>query len=171
VIKLGALMLTLYAAAACTAQVPIATAQSSTPARHFRLTFVLSYPQDQKPSQSFVLDVPVRPDRPGTANMSGAAGSTGEIDGIVKQTLRCSEVRLSPTGLTAKVAFSIDSVSSEPLPGSDEPLHNQLTFERQIDVVLAKPTRITEEMHSLPLSKGVKKPLAPPQITVTATEI
>lgn len=64
----------------------------------------------------------------------------------------------------------MDSVSLEPLPGSDEPLHNRLTLERQIDVVLAKPTRITEEMHSLPLSKGGKKLPAPPQITVTATE-
>jgi hypothetical protein len=89
----------------------------------------------------------------------------------VQQTLRCTEVRLSPTGLAAKVAFSMDSVSSEPLPGSDEPLHSQLTFERQIDVVLAKPTRITQEMHALPLSKGDNKPPAPPQITVTATEI
>jgi hypothetical protein len=65
-------------------------------------------------------------------------------------------------------------VSTIHLPNGDEPLHNQLTFEKKIDVVLGQPTRVTDELQQRPLGKGTEglpaRP-APPVITVTATAI
>jgi hypothetical protein len=173
--KMSAAIFMLCTVGACAIHPARATAQSTqTTIKHFRLTFVLSYPQGQQPSQSFVLDVPVMRDRSGMSGMSMAAGSTGEVVGSVQENLQCTDVQESATGLAAKVAFTMDSVL-EPLPNSTEPLHRQLTFNRQIDVALGKETRITNEMHVMPLGKADKAspnaPPAAPQISVTAIEL
>jgi hypothetical protein len=69
----------------------------------------------------------------------------------------------------------MDSVATDPAPHSTEPLHHNLTFNRDVDLVLGKPTWITEEMQIKPLRKGdeaIPSRLAvPPQITVTAVEM
>jgi hypothetical protein len=173
VIKIAATFLMLCTAGACTAQ-PAATAAQTTP-KHFRLTFVLTYPQGQQTPQSIVLDVPVTHDRPGMSGISSAAGLTGQIQGSVQQNLQCTDVHESATGLAAKVAFSMDSVAMDPAPNSNEPLHRNLTFDREVDLVLGKPTRITEEMQIKPLRKGDEaipsRLPAAPQITVTAVEM
>ena len=172
VIKVGTALLTLCMAGVCSAQLSTATAQ--TQAKHYRLTFVLSYGQGQQPSQTFVLDVPVTQDRAGMAGTSTVSGLTGDPAGNAQESLECTEVRESATGLAANVAFSMDSVVA-PLPGSAEPRHRNLTFRRQVDLVLGTPTRITEEMHVIPLGKGDAADSAklPPaaQITVTAVAI
>ncbi len=107
--------------------------------------------------------------------MNLTSGSTGQAEGSIAQSLECSDVRLSAAGLAATVAFNMDSISSEPLPGSNEPIRHHLTFERKIELELGKPTKITQEMHRIPLRKGDPLPPAeqpgPPQISVTATEI
>ena len=171
-IKGGTALLTLCMAGVCSAQLSTATAQ--TQAKHYRLTFVLSYGQGQQPSQTFVLDVPVTQDRAGMAGTSTVSGLTGDPAGNAQESLECTEVRESATGLAANVAFSMDSVVA-PLPGSAEPRHRNLTFRRQVDLVLGTPTRITEEMHVIPMGKGDAADSAklPPaaQITVTAVAI
>jgi hypothetical protein len=175
-IKVGMAVFVLCTAGICAAQSKVTTTQpAQTTPKHFRLTFVLTYPQDGQPSQSFVLDVPVTRERSGMSSMSLAAGPTGQLEGSMQESLQCTDVHESSTGLAAKVAFSMHSVSSEPLPNSTEPLHHQLTFERQVDLVLGKPTPITEQMHVIPLGKENKPlsntPPAAPQITVTAIEL
>jgi hypothetical protein len=156
----------------------MAAAQSTpkpTPARHFRLSFVLTYPDSKQPSQTFVMDVPVLPGRPGTSSLNLSSGATGQVEGTTRESLQCTDVHESATGLAAKVNFTIETVAEDHLPDTDEPIHNQLTFERQIDLVLGKPARITEDMHARPLKQGdealMPLPPVPPQITVTATEI
>jgi hypothetical protein len=176
VIKIAAALFALCAAGVCAAQPPLTTPPTApiTP-KHFRLTFVLTYPQGQQPSQSFVLDVPVMRDRPGMSGMSSTAGLTGQVEGSIQQNLRCTDVHESATGLAAKVTFAMDSVAMEPAPNSAEPLHHQLTFDRKIDLLLGKPTKITEEMRMMPLRKGDDMPVnlspGPPQITVTAVQM
>jgi len=171
-IKLGTALLTLCMTGFCAAQLPAAAAQ--TQAKHYRLTFVLSYGQGQQPSQTFVLDVPVTQDRAGVAGTSTVSGLTGDPAGNAQETLECTEVRESATGLAANVAFSTNSIVA-PLPGSREPQHRNLTFRRQVDLALGTPTRITEEMHVIPLGKdgaayAAKLPAAP-QIMVTAVAL
>jgi hypothetical protein len=109
--------------------------------------------------------------------MSGlnfAAGITEQAEGSIQQAIQCTDVHESPTGLAARISFTRDTIL-EPLPGSTEPRHRQLTFERQIDLVLGRSTRITEEMHERPVGAGDKSLPAPapaaPQITVTATKL
>lgn len=103
-----------------------------------------------------------------------ASGLTEEPNSVVQETLQCTDVQKSATGLEAKVSFSMDSIG-QPLPNSSEPLHHNLTFNRQIDVELGKTTRITDEMHVKPLKPGDEaytKTLPPaPQITVTAAAL
>jgi hypothetical protein len=166
-VKMGIAILALATAGVSAAQ------SAHTQPRHYRLTFVLTYPQGKQPSQTFTLDVPVSTDRMGMAQSSTTSILRGEPDTAVAENLQCTDVHESATGLAAKVAFSMDS-TEQPLPGSTEPLHHNLTFNRQVDIELGKPTRITEEMHMVPLRKGDSVPAtAPPapQITVTATEI
>ena len=171
-IKLGTALLTLCMTGFCAAQLPAATAQ--TQARHYRLTFVLSYGQGQQPSQTFVLDVPVTQDRAGMAGTSTVSGLSGDPAGNVQESLECTGVRESATGLSANVAFSMNSIAA-PQTGSREPRDRNLTFKRRVDLALGTPTRITEEMHVIPLGKdsaayAAKLPAAP-QITVTAVAL
>lgn len=167
--------LTVFAAAMCTISPSIAHAQFNVaPAKHYRLTFVLTYPEGTQPSQTFVVDVPVSRDRAGMATSSMASGLTAEPNSVIQENLQCTDVQESATGLAAKVAFSMDSIG-QPLPNSSEPLHHNLTFNRQIDVELGKTTRITDEMHARPLKPGDEaytKTLPPaPQITVMAVAL
>ena len=107
--------------------------------------------------------------------MSFNAGLAGQLEGSVAEKIQCTDVRESATGLAAKVTFAMDRVSKAPLPYSAEPLHHNLTFDRKIDLVLGKPTRITEEMQIKPLREGDEaipsRLPAAPQITVTAAEM
>ena len=170
--KWCAAILILCGAGICLAQ---SNGLSKQAPKHYRLTFVLTYPQNQQPSQSFVLDVPVLADHPGMSGMSMASGPAGMVEGSMQENLQCTDVHASATGLAAKVNFVVDSVPSELLPGMTEPLHRHLVFERQIDVAIGKPTRITQEMHVQKLGKDTPPALATPppapQITVTAVEI
>jgi hypothetical protein len=172
VTRTHATILTLCAAVLLPAQPSNVAAQSA--AKHFQLTFVISYPQHAQPSQTFVLDVPVADGRTGTAGSSTRSGLTGDPSSIVQENLECSEVRQSPQGLSAKVAFSMNSIT-KPANASAEPRMRNFTFNRDIDVVFGKSSRITEEPHINPLGNGddsTTQSLPPaPQITVTAVEI
>lgn len=178
--RIGVAVFALCAAGICAAQAT-ATAPPSpqTPTRHFRLAFVLTYPQGQQqtqqPSQSFVLDVPVEPDHPGISGMNLASGSVGQLEGSVQQSLQCTDVRESATGLAANIYYTADSISSKRIPGLPEPVHSRAAFQRQVNLELGKPMQITGELHRVPLSKGDALPpdtlSSAPQITVTATEL
>lgn len=173
-IRIGTALITLCAIGIC-AQSSMAVAQSAqTQPKHYRLTFVLSYTQGKQPSQTIVLDVPVTHGRSGMAATTVLSGLAGEPEGNLQESLQCTDVQESATGLAAKVVFSVDSMG-QPLPGSEEPRHHNLTFNRQIDVALGTPTRITEELHVIPLGKtgaAYANTLPPaPQITVTAVEM
>lgn len=172
--RMTAACFVLCAAGVCAAQTPAVTPSTPVSIKHFRLTFVLTYPQGQ-PAQSMVLDVPVAPDHPGMSGMTSAAGLTGQVDGSVQQSLQCTDVHQSETGLAAAVTFAMDSVTKAPPSYSAEPLHHNLSFDRKIDLVLGKPTRITGDMQIKPLRKGdeaIPSSLpAAPQITVTAVEL
>lgn len=171
VIKTGVALLTVCAACICAVQPSAAVAQSAaTQPKHYRLTFVLNYP-DGQPSQIFVLNVPVKQDHPGMAGSVTTSGLTGQPESSVQENLQCTDVKVSALGLAAKVGFSMDSIAL-PLPGPAEPIHRNLTFNRQVNLVLGTPTRITEEPHAIPSGKGGDAsantlPHAP-QITVTA---
>lgn len=167
---LASVFFALCAAGACMAPSSAATPHSTL--KHFRLTFVLGYSHAELSSRSFVLDVPVKADRPGMGSISIASGLTGQVDGSVQEELQCSEVHESAAGIAANVTFTMHSVEA-PLAGAAEPLHHELNFQKQIDIVLGKPTTITEEMHAVTLGKEPRPPALPPvpQISVTALEI
>ena len=166
--KMGIAILALVTTGLSAAQSP------HTQPRHYRVTFVLTYPEGKQASQTFTLDVPVSADRMGMAQSSTASILTGDPDTAVAVNLQCTDVHESATGLAARVAFSMDS-TGQPMLGSTEPRHRNLAFNRQIDVELGTPTRITEEMHMVPLRKGdpvnASAPVPAPQITVTVTKI
>jgi hypothetical protein len=172
-IKICAAVFALCAGGIWMAQPSMAVAQSAQSApKHYRLTFVLTYPEGKQPSQSLVLDVPVSAERAGISGMNLATGLTGQVEGSVQESLQCTEVKESATGLAVKVAFTMDSVTTDPLLSATEPVHHQMNFDRSIDLILGKPTRITEEMQRRVLGKtdpAVANALpAAPQITVTA---
>ena len=128
----------------------------------------------QASPQRFVFDVPVKPDQPGTAEMSLRSGPTGNPDSDVQQSLKCIDVHASPIGLAATVSYKMVSVSPEPMPGSTEHLISQFVFEKQIDVPLAVTTEITEVKALKPLggTQGeLSRKAAPLKISVTATEL
>ena len=174
-IRVAVALLALNALSACAAKPTADAPASAAKLRHFRLTFVLTYANNQQPVQSFALDVPVLPDRPGATSMHLAAGPTGQVEGSMQQNLECTDVHISAAGLAAKISFSIDRVPLEHLPGIDEPLHNQMNLERKVDLALGKPTVITEELQAKPLDNSADtiahaQP-APPQITLTVVEM
>lgn len=148
---------------------------SHTP-RHYRLTFLLTYPDGKQPSQSLVLDVPVLPGRAGMASLGTTATLADSDEEHVHEDLTCTNVRKSAKGIAAQVDFTMDRVLP-PLPNSSEPVHRQLNFVQKFDVALDTPTRITQEMHRKPLKPGdetLMKALPEaeaPQISVTVTEI
>ncbi len=173
-IRTGAI-LALCAAGVCAAQTTATAPVAAAKAKHYRLTFVLAYPDSKLPSQSFALDVPVVAGRSSVSSMTASGASTGQSEGSYRESLQCVDIHETETGLAAEVDFSMDSVPLEPLPGTTEPRHSQMVFERQFDVALGKPTLITNEMHRVPLKKGdeiYSNAMPPaPQITVTATEL
>ena len=180
--KIGVALFALCSAGICAAQPAVTTTQiPQTPTKHFRLTFVLTYAQKQaqkqvqQASQVFVLDVPVMPDHPGISGMNLASGSVGQLEGSVQQSLQCTDVRESATGLAANIYYTADSISNKRIPGLTEPVHNRAAFQQQVNLELGKPTQITGELHRVPLSKGdalpPDTPSSAPQITVTATEL
>jgi hypothetical protein len=79
--------------------------------------------------------------------------------------------------VAAKVSYTMDSVSPEPMPGSSEHLVSHFVFEKEVDLPLAVATEITDTKSLKPLQPlgdvhGEPTPRpAPLQITVTATEL
>ena len=169
--RVAPLLLVLCTASACLAQAAPATQTSPT---RYRLTFLLSDPQGQQPSQSIVLDVPVMPGHMGNATMTQVSGVTDQEESRFQKRLSCTDVHTSATGLAVDVTYAEESVRA-PMPDSTEPIHRQLNFERKVDLVLGKPMQITQEMHVKQLKKGdaAIAPAAPPatQITVTAAAL
>jgi hypothetical protein len=169
--KLPAAALMVCTAGMCAAPHAIAQTQHQvTQLTRYRLTFTISDPQQHNAPQSFVLDVPVSPDHPGTSSLSVSTGLTGQEEGSVEQTLQCTDVHASATGLAAKVAFTMHTVL-HPLPNSNEPLHRQMNFDRSVDLSLGKPTRLTGDGHVKPLKPSDLSSPAPPQITVMVTKL
>ena len=171
--KLVMLSTLVFAAGVCAAQSQ--SAANPAPAKQYRLTFVLSYPNGQ-PSQSFSVDVAVPAGQTGIANILAASGPTASPEVTERQTIYCNNVHESPAGIAASVAIATDKVRP-PLPGMSEPLHQHMEFNKKFDVALDKPTRISEPLHYMTLNKGVatEAPMpaddATPQITVTASAI
>lgn len=169
--KIGTVALTLGLAVTCAAQPSLNNEPSAqTPSKQFRLTFMLTYPEGHHAMQSLVLEVPVGRDQPGIAKMTLSSGSMGQVEGSVAESLQCSDVHETATGLAAEVTFTMDRITPDGIGHSGEPLHHQLTFERKVDLVPGKETRITEPMHRVPLRAG--DPVlpdtvsGPPQISV-----
>ncbi len=171
--RVVAATLVLCTTAFCGAQSP----STSTVGKHYRLTVVLANPQNKAATQSFVFDVPVSADYSGQAEMNLSSGPADQAETAVRQTLRCTGIHVSQTGLAAKVSYTMDSVSPEPMTGSTEHLISHFVFERQVDLPLAVATEVTDTKSLKPLQslgdaqvKPVPRP-APLQITVTATEL
>ena len=164
----------------CAAQSPASPLplDRSSSARHFRLSFVLTYPDavtgsnPQTASQTLTVDVPVYNGHPGAAMVATLAGQDGKADPTLQQTLRCTGVHLTPNGLAAQVSLVADSVSPASL---SEPTHHAFTFSRNVDVALRTPTTITNEMKLTYLQPGDEKlgihPPPAPQIILTITEL
>lgn len=165
-----AIACTLAATLVCGAQAPSTDTGS---AKHFRITFAISYVGSPQPSQSFSIEVPVSSDRPGvaTANLGSAlAGDTSPQTVAVQFT----DIHESSNGLGLKISMTSDSESR--VAGIDEPVHHHGVFDRQVDLALDKPTVVTNEMHLIPLGKtdmATARAVAPPapQITVTVSRI
>ncbi len=103
--------------------------------------------------------------------MNLSSGPTGEHENGAKQTLKCTDVHASKTGLAARVSYTMESVSPESMPGSTEHLVSRFVFEKQIELPLASPTEITDVRSLNPINgSGTPRP-APLRITVTATEL
>ena len=176
--------LALCCGAFCAAQSPAPPFHSETasaPTRHFRLNFVLTYPdsvagsRNQHASQTLSVDVPVQSNHPSAATIATLAGEDGRPETTLQQTLKCTDVHLTSTGLAAQVTLVADSVT-RPTPASlSEPIHHALTFTRKVDVALKTPTTITNEMKLTSLKPGDEKlgvhPPPAPQITLTVTEL
>lgn len=174
-IKAGVISLTLGIAAICSAQTSTPRSPSMQPAqRHVRLTFVLTYPQGTQPSQTFALDVPVSGEAPGTASMILFSSPEGQPQNAVEESLRCSDVRFTPTGVAASVEFTTSSISGS-LTGSTEPVHHRLMFNKKFEVAFGKATPITQPMRLISLHNGNQTDArivpASPNISVTATVI
>lgn len=150
--------------------------QSASPSiKHYRLTFALSDPQTTHALQTFTVEVPVSSDHRGMAEAVQTSMLAGDPDSTIKANLKFSEVHISEKGLAGDIALRVDSIRA-PLPGSTEQIHHNLTFNRQIDIELNKPTRITEEPRILSLKNGTAEhggapPTPNSQITLTITEI
>ncbi|WP_446742972.1 hypothetical protein [Silvibacterium acidisoli] len=160
----------------CAAATAAAYAQTSTPLqpKHYRMVFVVSNAAESESPQTLTLDVPVSSERRGMAQTSMSSMLTEKPDSAAQETLQCTDVQESSTGLSARVAFSADSTSQARLV-SGEPIHSNLVFNKLIDVKLNTPTVITEPMRRMSLHQGVAVPgkdeSPAPQITVTVTEI
>jgi len=165
--------LVLCAAGLCGAQSP----STSTVAKHYRLAVVLANPQNAAATQSFVFDVPVSAGHSGQAEMNLTSGPADQAETAVRQTLKCTGVHASQSGVAAKVSYTMESVSPEPMPGSSEHLVSHFVFEKEVDLPLAVATEITDTKSLKPLQPlgdvhGEPTPRpAPLQITVTATEL
>ncbi len=162
------IILTLSAAGVYAAQSPQPNAIA---AKHYRLTILLSNPQNQASSQRFVFDVPVAPDHPGQAEMNLTSGPIGQAGISPKQTFKCTEVHASQTGLAANVSYTMDSVSPEPVPGSKEHLVSHFIFEKQVDLPLGSAIEITDVKKLKPIDGSQTPRPAPLRITVTATAL
>ncbi len=169
---------TLCCGAICAAQsTPSAAPQTAATARYFRLSFLLTYPdahsEAQPESQTLTVDVPVADGHPGVAAMSTLTGEAGTSQNSRAQTLKCTDVHRTLTGLAVQITFLADSVTLS--TGAAEPRQGDLTFSRQVDVALRTPTTITNRLKLTYLKPGDEKlgthPASAPQITLTVTEL
>ena len=153
-----------------TAQTPVATAE----AKHYRLNVVVSLVRDSTTDQSFTLDVPVGPKGNGAAKISLISGDSSDASSLVQQTLECSDVHASATGLHINMAMQSDREAAA-IPGIVSSRHQHGDFQRQLDIALGTPTVVTNEMVLTPLGDtdpALAAKLAPRlKITITAVAI
>lgn len=143
--------------------------------KHYRLTFVVTTGQNSAVEQSFTLDVPVSPGGSGAAKIDLVSGSTGDAQSLIQQSLECSGVHPSATGLHVDIAMQSDR-EAPAVVGVVSARHQHGEFQRKVDLELGKPTVVTNEMHAIPLGDtdpALAAALAPPapKITVTAVAI
>ena len=143
--------------------------------KHYRLTVVVSLGQVSPVEQSFTLDVPVGPKGNGAAKISLVSGDTNDASSVVQQTLECSDVHVSATGLHINMAMQSDR-EAPAIPGVVSSRHQHGDFNRQLDIALGTPTVVTSEMVLTPLGDtdpALAAKLAPPapKITITAVAI
>ncbi len=167
-----AMALVLGTTAVCVAQTPSTVSEKAV--KHYRLTFVITDAQGKSVPQSFLLDVPVAPGRTGISKISMVSGMNGDAQTIVQQTLECSNVHSSATGLAMDIAMESDREA--PAVAGVSARHQHGVFQRKVDLVLGKPTVVTNQMHVIPLGKmdpATAAAILPPapQITVTAVEL
>ncbi|AXC09404.1 hypothetical protein ACPOL_0017 [Acidisarcina polymorpha] len=58
--------------------------------------------------------------------MNLATGLTGQVDGSVEESLQCTDFKESARGLAAKVAFTMETTTSEPALRATEPIRHKL---------------------------------------------
>ena len=78
--------------------------------------------------QSFTLDVPVGPKRNGAAKISLVSGDTGDASSLVQETLQCSDVHVSDTGLHINIAMQSDR-EAPAIPGIVSSRHQHGDFQ------------------------------------------
>ncbi len=140
--------------------------------KHYRLTVVVDSGQGKAGKQSFVLDIPVAPGKTGAARMNLVAGSEGDAQSVVQQLFECSNVHATSTGLALNIAMQSDR-EAPAIPGLISARHQHGEFQRTVDLVIGKPTVVTQEMQfrvlgntDPKLAEKLRQPA--PTITVTA---
>jgi hypothetical protein len=165
-----AVALAMAVSSAALAQSPAQSSEAVT--KHYRLTFVVDSGQGGTGKQSFMLDVPVVPGKMGDARANLIAASEGDSQSVVQQLFECSDVHASSTGLALHIAMQSDR-EAPAIPGLISARHQHGEFQRTVDLLIGKPTVVTEEMHFRPLGNtdpalAAKLKHPAPTITVTA---
>ena len=140
--------------------------------KHYRLTFLVDSGQGQTGKQSFMLDVPVAPEKMGAASISVISGSKGDAKSVIQQLLECTDVHATSSGLALHIAMQSDR-EAPAIPGLVSARHQHGEFQRTVDLELNKPTIVTQPLRFRPLgntdpalAEKLKQPA--PTITVTA---
>lgn len=165
-----ALILALATSTVGLAQSPAQASGSAT--THYRLMFVIDSGQGEAGKQSFMLDVPAVPGKMGAASVSLLSGSKGDPQSVVQQTVECTDVHPTATGLALHVAMQSDR-EAPAIPGLVSARHSHGEFQRTVDLEIGKPTVVTQEMHYRVLGNtdpalAAKLRQPSPTITVTA---
>ena len=143
--------------------------------KHYRLTFVVKTGHGEAGKQSFMLDVPVAPEKMGAARASITSASEGDAQSLVQELLECSNIHESATGLALHIALQSDR-EAPAIPGVISTRHQHGEFQRNVDLKLGEPTVVTQEMTPMvlgstdpSLAEKLKQPT--PTITVTADSL
>jgi hypothetical protein len=176
----GGLMSKYFAVALALAISSAGFAQSSVQSsgsgvKHYRLTFVVDSGQGKAGKQSFVLDVPVAPGKPGAARVNLVSESEGDAQSVVQQLIECSNLHATSTGVALNIAMQSDR-EAPAIPGLISARHQHGEFQRTVNLTFGKPTVVTQEMQFRPLGNTDPKLAAQlrqpaPTITVTADSL